>query len=129
LCPAGKYYQVLHAVIRTKPNELPESKGCKAPEPYTPSKKAAPTVPAKAQSYHEEPVWYEVPSAMVFMGTVTVNSRLHSTKFSDAWFEFVSDYERPDNGVYVEVPAHEAEDKYCLDPYLMKLTFIKNKAY
>lgn len=128
LRPAGKYYQVLKAVIRTKPEMLPESKGCSAPQPYTPSgKKATPAVPAKAQSYHEEPVWYKVPSATVFMGTVTVNSRLHSTKFSDAWFEFVSDFVRPE--VYEEVPAHEAEDKYCLDPYLMKLTFIKNKSY
>jgi hypothetical protein len=117
-----------NAVMRTFPDELEFPAGCPAKNAVAPEAPLKKTV-AKAANYHEEPTWYKVPTAVIYMGTVTVNSRLHSTKFSDAWFEFVPSFARPANGAAPEtISPADAEDKYCLDPYLMKLTFIKNKA-
>lgn len=71
------------------------------------------------------PTLYRSPYAVVYYGPMTVNSREHSTKYTQGWFEYVADYGTPTESI---TPAEAAGD-YVLDPFTFKLTFIKDKAY
>jgi hypothetical protein len=68
---------------------------------------------------------YKAPSAYVYHGTMTVNSREHSAKYQQGNFEYVWGY----SGVPEPITADETGEAYVLDPYTYKLSFFKAQAY
>lgn len=59
-------------------------------------------------------------TAMIYFGPMTVNSRFHSSKYTQGWYEYVYAYEDQE-----PVTEAEAEGKHIIDPYTHALKFYK----
>lgn len=92
------------------------------------AKNIAPAKAAYAPDHeYDHPQLYKVNSATMYYGSMVVVSREHNVKSQIGWFEHVSRIDAPANPnpvTYAQAGGH-----YVLDPYVYKLTFIKNKGY
>jgi hypothetical protein len=72
---------------------------------------------------YNEHKFYKAKNAILYHGTMTVNSRVHNIKFEDGSFQFVSYFETDPTPI---LATHaEVKDAYVLDPYKIELSYFK----